>query len=290
MPRNQNLKAFSLVELLLALVLSAVVFALLLQFYLSSQKFARTADQIIQAQENLRAISVILNHHLSMAGYAGCMGLKNLELHNHTTFDFTPYNRVHGFTKSSAPTYLKGKMLAGTEALVIQHSGEDGTILLGDVSVGADNFRVKSNPATRDNKILLIDDCVNADLFTAASEIGNRISLKDGLLAHAYVAHALTTEISRFSELAYFIGANEEEGSSLYVILNQSGDKQELISDITDMQIIYGVDENDRGKVTAYYTTQQMQESRWAQVIAVAITLKYKNKAWKIYVALPKVA
>jgi len=293
--KNQNtppIRGFSLLELLLTMALSVVVITLLVQVYLTTQNFNRTANDLAHFQEDLRMVSYSLTRNIQMAGYSGCIGIKDLQLKNHTSFDFNAQNVIRGFDSQNVPSYLQGKVLTGTDVVIVQRAGDDATILTAAVIAGATSITAKNNPATQDNKVLLISDCVHGDLFTAKNEIGDRVYLADGKIEYAYQNKALITEVSRFSELAYFVGPNgdyDAKGNpiySLYFSLNESVDKQELITGISRMNIQYGVDENGGGKVTAYYTAKQMQDSQWEKVIAVLITLKYENKDWKIYVRL----
>lgn len=293
--KNQNAKlvrGFSLLELMLTLALSSVVITLLVQMYLTTQNFNRTENDLAHFQEDLRMVSYVLTRNIQMAGYAGCIGIKDLQLKNHTPFDFNAQNIIRGFDSQNAPSYLKGKILAGTDVMVVQRAGDNVTSLISQVGSDAVNLLVKNNPATQENKVLLITDCVHGDLFIAKNEIGDRIYLAQGKIEHAYQNQALMTEVSRFSELAYFVGPTgdyDTKGNpvySLYFLLNESGDKQELITGVSGMKIQYGIDAAGDGKVTAYYTTDQMQENQWEKVVVVVIVLKYETKDWKIYIKL----
>jgi len=283
---NLNLKGFSLLELMLALALSVIVLTLIIQFYLTMQNLTHGANTIARQQEDMRVLAYILNDSIGDAGYAGCLRLKNLQLSNHTNFNFSEPNAIHGFDSHNLPEYLRGKVKVNTEVIVVQHAGTDATILLAPVKQGASDILVKDNPVTRDNKFLLISDCINGDLFMAQNDIGKHIFMAEGKLAHDYVAQALITEISRFTELAYFVGLNNYGGSSLYVLLNQGKERQELITDITSFKVLYGIDENNKGTISAYYAAAQMRASQWEQVKAVKITLKYLNREQEIYIKL----
>lgn len=293
--KNQNAKlvrGFSLLELMLTLALSSVVITLLVQMYLTAQNFNRTENDLAHFQEDLRMVSYVLTRNIQMAGYAGCIGIKDLQLKNHTPFDFNAQNIIRGFDSHSVPSYLKGKVLVGTDVIIVQRAGDDPTILTAQVALGAESIVVKDNPATQDNKVLLISDCANGDLFVSKNEIGDRIYLAQGKIEHAYQNKALMTEVSRFSELTYFVGPTgdyDTKGNpvySLYFLLNESGDKQELITGVSGMKIQYGIDADGDGKVTAYYTTDQMQENQWEKIVVVIIVLKYETKDWKIYIRL----
>lgn len=293
--KNQITKSgcgYSLLELMLAMALSTVVVSLLLSVYLVTQNFNRTENEVAHFQEDLRMVSYMLTRNIEMAGYAGCVGIKDLQLKNHTSFNFSADQIIRGFDSQNMPSYLKGKVLAGTDVIVVQRAGDDATILTKPVVLNADSISVKDNPATQDNKVLLISDCVNGDLFTAKNEIGKRIYLASSKIENAYENRALVTAVSRFSQLAYFVGPTGDydvKGNpiySLYFLLNESGDKQELMTGISGMDIQYGVDVTGSGKVSAYYTAKQMQASQWEKVIAVLITLTYETKKWKIYARL----
>lgn len=289
---TQLIRGFSLLELILALALSAVVITLLVQVYLITQNFNHTENNLAHLQEELRIVSYNLTSNIQLAGYTGCLRVKDLQLKNHTVFNFSAQNMVRGFASQNVPDYLKGKVLAGSDVIVVQRAGDDKTILTAPVAAGDTSIAVKDNPATQENKVLLISDCVNGDLFVAKNEIGDRIYLAGSKIASAYHNQALVTAVSRFSELAYFVGSTGDydvQGNplySLYFMLNESGDRQELMTGVSGMNIQYGIDAVGSGKVTAYYTAQQIPNSQWEKVIAVVITLKCATRDWKIYVRL----
>ena len=113
-------RGFSLLELMLALALSTVVLGLLLQFYLMTQSISHAINEVATMQEDLRAVAFILKRNISMAGYAGCAALKNLQFSNHTTFNFDASHTIRCFDSRNLPPYLRGKVLFGTDAIVVQ--------------------------------------------------------------------------------------------------------------------------------------------------------------------------
>jgi len=63
-----NKKAFTLIELLLALAISGVVMAGVYSAYYSQQKSYITQEQVAAMQQNLRAAMYIIQREIRMAG------------------------------------------------------------------------------------------------------------------------------------------------------------------------------------------------------------------------------
>lgn len=69
-------------------------------------------------------------------------------------------------------------------------------------------------------------------------------------------------------------------GNTLRCAVN-GGNPQPLVSGVTDMQVLYGVDTASSGSATRYFTTTQINAglngSSWANVKSVRITLTFQN-------------
>jgi len=74
---TKNDAGFTLVELMIALVITGIIIASMYMAYLSQQKTYLVQEQVAEMQQNLRAGMAILAYDLRMAGYDGGNGTRH---------------------------------------------------------------------------------------------------------------------------------------------------------------------------------------------------------------------
>lgn len=297
-----NHKGFSLLELLLAIVLASIITVVIYQVYLSCKSVYANVKTNSELQENIRFAANILSHEIGTAGFAGCPKLINIEKANLTDLtgqDFTYADSLRGYksSASSLPSYLKNAM-PNTDVIVIKKAGFDQVYVTGnkDVKSGDTAIQVQHNPATTTNRLLLISDCENADLFEAKNyDSGVNINLKSDYIHHNY--KVMNATVSLYAEEAFFIGKrteNDDKGNPVYGLykITNGGNQEELVENIISMSIKYGVDINADSKVDKYFSADEIDNlAAWENVKSVVITLghpyhNYKTQTWDIYIQL----
>lgn len=291
---------FSLVEIMLALALGAILSVSVLQVYLSVKSTYNSQAINARVQEDLRFADYILTQNIRAAGYAGCRKLGELQFTNslgQSGFDFSVANSLRGYDSAHLPSYLVGHVVPNSDVIIIQKADVDTTNILADVQQNTTSIKVEHNPATEYNTILLISDCCCADLFIAKNWFGNMVRSKQPI-THSYKKN--TAEISRFEEIAYFIGDTKRLDPAgqhiygLYEMIN-GGNARELVEGIKSMQISYGfATRGGGGAVSRYYKASEIHDQQlWGQVVSVMITLRQQTKAriaaglpWNIYIKL----
>lgn len=298
----RRIKAFSLLEVLIALALGCVVIAAILYAYLGVRSVYQTTQDNARLQENIRFASYFLTEKISMAGYAGCGNLAYVDLNSYPVYEFSPQNSLKGYSKEDIPFDLQRyNIVDNTDVIVIQKADENITNLTDKIvkKGGETSLYVGTHPATKMNDPLLIANCANADLFPSDNYQGNVIKTSWTKLRRNY--DIANTQVSRYTEIAYFISAttnpNESPRYGLYYAIN-GGDKEMIIDGVDNMKIKYGVDEMGSGKISVYYTTQEMEQRKiWDEVLSVVITLSLvrsgqasskvsKAQEWDIYIKL----
>ena len=289
--QRNNFFGFTLLEVLLAMVISLVLLSVVLQSYSEIKNIYIKQITMARCTEDIRFANFFLQQNIMHAGFAGCRNLTELNLINHTTLDFTV---IRGYSSECVPKYLQRVVAPDTDVIVITKANSDIAEVLADVAVGANRVKVQDHPATSGNQYLLIADCVNAELFVSKNFTGNIVITEDNL--HS-VYRAGSSQVSRFEELAFFISdtgrmtAANQPIHSLYFSTNR-GNKRELISAISDMKIVYGVDIHGQGRVAKYLKAQTVTELKlWSRVLAVVITLQPQHslltvKPWQVYIKL----
>ena len=285
---------FTLVEVLIALVLGLSLIGVVLQNYLSAKNIYNAQTEMSHLSGNIRFAEFFLQQNIMVAGYAGCRKISELNLTNHTDMVFSSLNAICGYDSNSLPNYLVGKVVAGSDVVVITKANSDITSITADIKQGATSFKVGKNPATQTNRILLISDCKNGDLFTAKNWSSGTVTSKNALNS---VYRDNNAQVARFEELAFFISdtgrvtAKKQPIYSLYFLINR-GNRRELIPQISKMEIVYGVDPQGQGKVTNYLKAAAITAANlWDKVLSVKITLQPQHqslalKQWQIYIKL----
>lgn len=294
--RRNSCAGFTLLEALLASAISLVLLGAILQNYLSAKKIYKVQNEIACLSEDIRFANFYLPQSIMQAGFAGCRRISELELTNHTDINFTTEDVIHGYDSNSAQnlSYLvKQKIISGTDVVVITKANS-GITNVTNIAGHGTLIEVEENPATEGNRFLLLSDCKNADLFIAESDKSKTIKFKNKT-HHTYSASK--TYLARVERIAFFISKvsyptpQNKPIYSLYFLIN-SGEKQELIPEISNMQIIYGVDTQKQGQVTEHLKAAEItNRGLWSKVLSVMIILTPQNKfltskQWKIYIKL----
>ena len=280
--RSQEIKSrgFSLLEILIATVLGLLLCEVVLQNYQTAKNIYHAQTELAYLGENIRFVDLFLWQNITQAGFAGCRNISELNLHNHASGNFETVSDIYGYDSSHLPGYLLGKVVKGTDVIVVAKASADVTRIVSDVKKGETAIKVEKNPATEGNLFLLISDCKNADLFVAKNHLGKTINLVEGL-SNGYGVQSAS--VGRFDEQAFFISntARKDEKNrriyGLYYSTNH-GDKHELVSGVADMQVYYGID-NNLGVVNKYLRAKEITDLKlWNKVLSVRIELKTQGR------------
>ena len=272
-------RGFSLLEILIATVLGLLLIEIVLQNYQSAKNIYRAQTELAYLGENVRFADFFLRQNITQAGFAGCRNIFALNLRNHTDMDFRDFDAIHGYDSDHLPKYLLGKVVKGTDVVVITKINGDVTRIVNNVEKGARSIEAEQNPATEGNPYLLISDCKNADLFIAKNYLGKTIASKTKL-DHAY---GIGTVVSRFEELAFFVSKTDRKDErnqriyGMYYSIDR-GDKRELIPGVTNMQIYYGIG-NNLNVVNKYLRAYEVSDDKlWDKVLSIKIELKMQGR------------
>lgn len=269
---------FSLLEILLAMALAGFLASMLGAVYLSTKKIYQEQRSLTLATENIRFAATFLSQALSVAGYVGGAALSDIApiaVDPKVPLTVDLENSLQGCNSMQAPPYLQNKIKIGTDCFIVQRASANGTALSDDAAKNATVINVLNNPTSVTNNLILIADFEDADLVRATNIISNSINLSFPL-QHAYQKDFTT--VTSFNETAYFIGdtlRHYPDGTKIYslYLLNNRGNKEELLEGVTDMQISYGVADAN-GAIKKYYRLPEMTRSYlWGRVKSVRLHL-----------------
>ncbi len=291
----------SLIELMVAMVISLVLILGVVQFFLSNRATYDVQQGVSTLQESGLFALQNLHDELSHTGFAGCGNLRDMTI-NIVSSDplaaFGMNQAIVGVENEGAGTqYGTINVIAGTDSITVAHAAPQSTRLFKnmDTSGGAPAAEqdVITIPTNINNyaagQILMIADCQNIDVFTASAVTEsnwNGSDTGDGIgpfqITHTTAdnnSNNLTkpfqndAELTSFVSWTYFIGQNAAGGSSLYRLGNHLGAgaaAEELVDGVANMQIQYGRDTTGDRIVNPPYVNADAVAD-WSQVVSIRL-------------------
>ncbi|MBI2779430.1 MAG: PilW family protein [Gammaproteobacteria bacterium] len=257
-------RGLTLVEVMVAITISLILLAGVMQIFLSSRQTYRVQDGLARIQENGRFAMQFLSNDIRMAGYTGCASktpnVRNIA-NDATTASFT--GGVMGYEYASLPvaltatnTLASADVEANTDVLVIKRASPTGTRLTGNMTAMNANIQIDAVTAAgmfAAGDILFISDCTSADIFAATSVSGGSVTITiahandvntDVNLGRAYQTDA---EVMKMESAAYYIGKDAANNNipTLYRRRLTGGTtmvSEPLVEGVENMQILYGED------------------------------------------------
>lgn len=261
-------KGLSLVELLVALALSAGLILGVLTVYTNSNQTSRLSESLARIQESGRIATEIMARDLRMVGYQGCADPMSIQLNiiaqNPPTSNFAN-SALRGWEVTS-DTWANGTEFDGTlietnasensDVIAIQRGQQVPITVSGNMTSTNANVQVTGQLGLfKQDDIVMISNCEAADLFRITSN-------SDGTWAHANgsnddnrlsQAYTQTASIMRFSSTTYFVadtGRDDGYGEPIYALYRQTNDLinnatatftvEEIVEGVESMQILYG--------------------------------------------------
>lgn len=273
----QRQRGLTLVEIMVAIGISAILLTGVLQILVSSKQSYRVLEATARVQEAGRFAVNFIAEDLRMAGFTGCYrgnvaSIDNI-LNNPDAFDWNLNTPLEGHEWNGAgwtpplPAAIAGDVLAGTDVVVIRSLASDGVPVNRDVP-GANINLAPSGDIFVIGDIIMVTDCNNASVFQITNKQitagGTRIllvhSAGGGIPGNSSPPQLSNSfgpgsEAARIQVTVYYISTNESDEPALYRrILGTGGatTAQELIDGVENMQILYGEDTSDDGLANRY--------------------------------------
>jgi type IV pilus assembly protein PilW len=277
-------KGLSLVELLIALTLSLLLMAGVLQIVLSSKQTYSSNAALFRVQESGRFAMNFITYDIRNAGYKGdCLTPPNNLLdetssaYNPELFDLS--QGINGWNDAS-PSWVSNR--TSGDVLTVKHAanGSNATAT-GNTPSNANTVALNQASLIPEDTIVIIADGQGCDVFqkrnsASASSLtrgntgtpGNK-NPGSSDLSHAY---GLSMQVLTLESATYYIGNGANGQPSLRRISYQTGaaNDQELVEGIQDMQILYGIADLNK-QVGSYVTANNV--TNWDNVAAVRINL-----------------
>ncbi len=281
-------RGLGLIEIMVALAISVILMAGVIQILLSSKLSYRVSEANARVQEGGRFAIEFMNNDLRMAGHLGCFRYSFAEVDNildEPDFNWNLETTIEGYdsTGTNWPPELSaliaGEVLGGTDVLVMRGLAGDGIPLVDPFSVGDQWF---ANTAGNINA---------GDVVMANSCGGGRIAritgIDDGAVPVELSIEGLGNpfgespfgdgvEVSRIETHIYYIAANDAGVPALFRrSLTDGMSRQELVDGVEGLRILYGEDTNADGIANRYV---RAQEATMSEVVSLRISLLLRTE------------
>lgn len=266
----------TLIELMLAIVLSILIINSIFEIYYIAEKNSFTQNALITLQEDAQAASQILKRQVRESTYFGCAKLTDgFPFINHTSLLLNLKNKI--------TSYQNDDIKPGTDAIQFWNAGIENAVLAKTMH-GYTVLYVTANLHISINDILMISDCKTAEIFAVKSVAllnnGTQKILTSKPLNKLYSIHA---EVNKLVINAYYIGKNDK-----LFIRDIQGNTSELAENISQMKIFFYVKADD-GLIK--HSINELNNFTDINNISFELTLEGKlnaefHKKWNIYVAL----
>lgn len=284
-------RGLTLVELMISVTIGLIITLAMGYLYTSSRQIYRMNDNVARMQENGRYAMEIISRDVRMAGYWGCAGTTISSpvntLKNATDYAYKFDVPVEGSEATGTNTWSPTKdasitnVVSGTDILTVRGVYGRGVTVLqhpGGNPPGSADLKVSKDSGLNIGDIVLVSDCSNAAVFQITnlntSAGFDNVVHETGKGTPGNATKALGKEyvggnIQRIATFTYYIRLNRAGRPALYRL--SRGTSEELVENVENMQVTYGVDTNGDRAVDAYRTADNVTD--WKKVRSVRVRL-----------------
>ncbi|GAB0150098.1 MULTISPECIES: PilW family protein [unclassified Marichromatium] len=284
-------RGFSLIELMIASTISLMMIAALGAVMVSTRTTQRTTQTLAMLQEDARYAFLALTRDVRMAGYTGGYQLDSAPASwPPETTDIA--NPLHGLDDEHDTITMSGR--TGGDVLHLVRADTDHAFVLDTAcqgGAGAARFTLACQPThsplagqtwiatspyfTETFAVTSTDP--SAGCATGATTTLALVS--DSTTACGFGSDTATPRLYPLIAHSYFVGTNDEGEPALMV--RQDGTDTELVEGVSDLQILYGIDDDADKSVDRYVradqvssaTTASARAEDWRRVLAIRLTL-----------------
>ena len=259
--QKHNQSGLTLVEILVAMLIGAVLLAGVLSIFINSKQTYQRQEGMSRIQENGRFALDFIAHDLRKGDFWGCMRRDA----------GGPTNNINIGALAATYDYYDAGGFGGTDGGIAGNRGQDGSdtlIIRGVTSAGVFITTASANPTDvltatahgfATNDFIFVTNCNNGDIFQASAVTANTIShaaagAPGNSSANLSATYGTDAQIYSVSTIVYSIAPGASGLPSLFRSVN--GTNQELIEGVENMHVLYGVDDDATADGAAdYYVT-----------------------------------
>ena len=274
-------QGLTLVEIMIAITISAILMSGVLQIFVSNNQHYRTQEALSRLQENGRSAAHLITQEIRMADFWGCAG---------STTNITDHLNLPPVGSSNPVAPLEGG-IAGTndnglndsDTITLQGASGSG-IRVNTHDVMPAIFSLSSINHFLDNgDVVLVSDCQNADLFqvtdaSSGTHANITVATGSGIPGNARQPGTSyadgTAMMFKVHKITYAIKTSASSQPALY--RQHNGSNVEMIEGVENMQILYGED-TDNNKTANRYVASDTAGLVMNNVVSVRLTLTLRT-------------
>lgn len=272
-------QGMSLMEILVAMAIGAILLLALAQFYSHARQAYTIQTEQARLQEGARLALTVIAREVRMAGYLACNTGGTVTATASSPPDAPTLSlAVRGFDNGagwSAPAAVT--RVTGTDVLRVIRAVAGQSLLATDMASTSANLSLTNNAggfASKDR--LIISDCQAADLFCASTVSGTTLSHTTGCNSAATLSRSYTAgaHVMAYTQSSFFIGINPSGRAALYQVAwsgEKLGNAQEWQEGVADLQLRFGLDTDANGEVDTEVVAASVMD--WALVKRVRVSL-----------------
>lgn len=285
----------SLVEIMVALVISLFLLGGVIQVYIGNKTSYRFADASARIQENARFALETIASDSRMAGYWGCAQYASNDtsnLVNNLNLTTNALTELYDFVNNPAISATVNDGLNGSDSITISGSkANQNSILAPYMANTEDGIEVSADSAITTGDIVILSNCKGADIFEVTSISKSTINGQKTLnhakagtignvssVACAANKHCLSqlydssSAITSLQTVTYTVAAGASGEPALWRSVN--GVNEELIEGIEQMQILFGIDTDSDGSPNQYVSSDKVTDPLQISAMRVFLVLR----------------
>ncbi len=196
-----KIAGFSLVEMMVALTISLILSALLLNHYVDANGALSMQTSMYHLQEVVNISNDVITQEIQQAGYIGCAKL-------------APGFPIRHYQQYSL-TYANQLMVTG-ESIISRHASSLHAALL-SISADKKSLYVSDNISFKPNDILIISDCQHAEIFKVKNIFHLNQQIKVETIAPLDGDFSVNTEVAYFESNRLFLKKLSKNKKALFI-------------------------------------------------------------------------
>ena len=293
-------RGLSLVELMVALVISVFLLGGVVQVYTANKSTYRFSEAMSRIQENARFALDTMARDLRMAGFWGCATFDPADpsnIQNNLDPGGAGYDpQIHDFVGQPPVAGTENDGLNGSDSIRIRGSqpGQANIVSPYNSPTSADIFINQAN-FVQPGDLVLLTNCRGADIFQVTNTTSGGGAAKQAVIHNSGTGSPGNTvgsagcaganpnclsqtyggdsSLLKLQSVRYFIANGASGEPALWRDFN--GTNQELIDGVEQMQILYGIDTDDTDTPNQYVTSDNVAD--WNEVVTVRLMLLLRS-------------
>ena len=255
----------SLVELMVAMAVSAAIIAGIIQMFLSNRTAYNMTESSIRVQENGRFALDFIAESLRSAGSYGCLSdydSSRADIVNHITSNtFSDLETVQTAADAEIGSTADGATVANAfdkpDALTLLVPTENTALVTGFETATKPTLKISGDGTFFDNQYVLVSNCLVGDFIELDSGSNNQkiIDATSSLRTDFYSLGNMVNEVTEVNVLKYAVDTDTNTLQSTLFSYSTDGisvTTNQLVGGVENMQLQYGVDTNGDGTPDYY--------------------------------------